>query len=76
MNEQISFSLSDEVAPYFNSDHITELCHLIDLKASQGKKYRDFKELLLARLQAAVDLTNPSDDINIYRRAYEFAKYY
>lgn len=76
MSGQLSFCLVDEVAPYFNSEVITALCTLIDEKAYKGMKYQDLKEMLLTRLQSAVDLNHPADSFNIYRRAYEFAKYY
>jgi hypothetical protein len=74
--EQISFSLSDEVAPYFQHQIIKDLCSLIDKKAAQGMKYNDLKEQLLRHLENAVDLNNQANSFNIYRRAYEFAKYY
>ena len=73
MNEQISFSLSDEVAPYFVSPHIKSLCALIDAKASRGLKYNDLKEDLMKALNNANYI--PSEE-TIYRRAYEFARYY
>lgn len=76
MSDQLSFCLADEVAPYFNNDTITALCALIDEKANKGLKYQDLKEMLLTRLQSAVDLNHPASSFNIYRRAYEFAKYY
>ena len=76
MTEQLSFCLADEVAPYFNNTHISSLCALIDEKAQSGLKYNDLKEQLLIALQNAVDLTHPSNSFNIYRRAYEFARYY
>jgi hypothetical protein len=73
---QLSWCLSDEVAPYFNSKPIQDLCRLIDEKASRGLKYNDLKAQLLTWLSSAVDLNHPADSFNIYRRAYEFAKYY
>jgi hypothetical protein len=76
MSDQLSFCLADEVAPHFNNETITALCTLIDEKACKGMKYQDLKEMLLTRLQSAVDLNNRADCFNIYRRAYEFAKYY
>jgi hypothetical protein len=76
MNDQISWSLSDEVAPYFEQPHIKDYCHLIDELASKGRKYQDLKKRLLEWLEEAVDLYNYDDEYNIYRRAYEFAKYY
>ena len=74
--DQLSWCLSDEVAPIFNNDYISSLCALIDEKALKGLKYQDLKETLLTRLQSAVDLNNPADQFNVYRKAYEFAKYY
>lgn len=74
--DQLSFCLMDEVAPYFNSEPITHLCALIDEKAQNGLKYNDLKQQLLTFLSSAADLNNPSDSYNIYRKAYEFAKYY
>jgi hypothetical protein len=76
MNQQISFCLVDEVAPYFNNDTITALCTLIDKKQQKGLKYQDLKIILLSKLQKAVDLDNPNDEYNIYRRAFEFTKHY
>lgn len=76
MNEQMSFCLMDEVAPYFNSEPIRGLCALIDTKANEGKKYNDLKQQLLTWLESSVDLNHPSNTYNINRRAYEFAKYY
>lgn len=76
MNEQISFSLSDEVAPYFNNAYITQLCTLIDTKQNKGLKYSDLKEMLLTAIQNAVDLNGHGTQFDIYRRAYEFARYY
>ena len=73
---QLSWSLIDEVAPYFNSKPITTLCTLIDEKANRGLKYNDLKAQLLTWISSAVDLNHPADRFNIYRRAYEFAKYY
>lgn len=73
---QLSWCLSDEVAPIFNNSHISSLCALIDEKMAKGMKYQDLKEMLLHALQNAVDLNHPADSFNIYRKAYEFAKYY
>jgi hypothetical protein len=75
-NNQLSFYLVDEVAPYFDRYIIKDLCVLIDLKARQGVKYNDLKAQLLQFIRSEVDLNNPADSFNIYRRAYEFAKYY
>lgn len=76
MDNQLSWSLTDEVAPYFNSEAISNLCILIDEKANTGLKYNDLKQQLLTWLSSAADLNNPADSFNIYRRAYEFARYY
>lgn len=75
-DNQLSWCLSDEVAPIFNSEKITHICALIDEKAARGLRYQDLKETLLTWLTASVDLNNPADSINVYRKAYEFAKYY
>jgi hypothetical protein len=69
---QLSWCLSDEVAPYFNSKPIHDLCLLIDEKASKGLKYNDLKAQLLKRLEG----TKPGGSPEIYNRACEFAKYY
>jgi hypothetical protein len=69
--DQLSFSLSDEVAPYFSSAYIKDLCSLIDEKAAKGLMYNDLKELLLSRL--VPDLA-PSPEI--FNRCHEFTKYY
>jgi hypothetical protein len=74
--DQLSFSLTDEVAPYFDNEIISSLCVLIDKKQQKGLKYDDLRMMLLSRIQKAVDLENPADEYNIYRKAYEFAKYY
>jgi hypothetical protein len=76
MNKQISFCLSDEVAPYFNSEIITHYCKLIDEKKSKGLAYGDLKEQLLEWITGLYDLDIPFDSYNVYRKAYEFAKYY
>lgn len=76
INEQISFSLQDEVAPYFDNVHIASLCRIIDQKQSKGLRYGDLKEILLKSLEKSVDLNNPEDTLNPHRRAYEFAKYF
>jgi hypothetical protein len=76
MNNQLSFSLSDEVAPYFDNEIISSLCVLIDKKQQKGLKYDDLRMMLLSRIQKVVDLENPDDEYNIYRRAYEFVRYY
>jgi hypothetical protein len=74
--DQLSWCLMDEVAPHFEQDTIQGLCALIDSKASKGLKYNDLKEQLLTFIASAVDLNNQSNAYNIYRHAYEFAKYY
>ncbi len=74
--EQLSFCLADEVAPYFQHQCIIDYCHLIDEKATKGLKYHDLKKQLLQWMEDAVDLNNQADSFNIYRRSYEFAKYY
>jgi hypothetical protein len=76
MNNQLSWSLTDEVAPFFQHACISSLCTLIDEKASKGLKYNDLKEQLLTWIQSAVDLNNQAPQFDIYRRAYEFARYY
>lgn len=76
MYEQLSFSLSDEVAPVFNNERITNLCKLIDQKANSGRKYNDLKEQLLTWIAASADLNNQSPQFDIYRKVYEFVKYY
>lgn len=76
MTDQLSWSLSDEVAPYFNNASISGLCTLIDEKANKGLKYNDLKQQLLTWLSASADLSNQAPQFDIYRRAYEFAKYY
>jgi hypothetical protein len=73
---QLSWCLMDEVAPHFNSEAITSLCQLIDEKANSGLKYNDLKMQLLTWIESAVDLNNQSNSFNLYRKAYEFAKYY
>jgi hypothetical protein len=72
MNEQLSFSLSDEVAPYFNSTAITALCSLIDEKQSKGLKYQDLKQQL-QQLMKKIQI--PNEPI-IYTRTTEFVRYY
>jgi hypothetical protein len=74
MNEQISWSLSDEVAPHF--PHLGYLCTLIDTKQQKGYRYKDLLIALLKRMEAHVDLNNQAPQFDIYRRAYEFARYY
>lgn len=76
MSDQLSFCLVDEVAPHFENETILALCKLIDQKQKKGLRYDDLKIMLLSKIQKAVDLENAADDHNIYRRAYEFAKYY
>ena len=76
MMNQLAWCLSDEVAPLFNSDPITHICSLIDEKAQKGYKYNDLKQQLLTWLQTAVDLTNQAPQFDVYRKAYEFARYY
>jgi hypothetical protein len=76
MTEQLSFSLSDEVAPYFENETITALCKLIDQKQKKGLRYDDLKIMLLSKISKAVDLENLDDAYNVHRRAYEFAQYY
>lgn len=73
---QLSWSLSDEVAPLFNAKHIEGLCILIDEKANKGLKYNDLKEQLLNHISSIVPLNDPDDYWNPFRRAYEFTKYY
>jgi hypothetical protein len=76
MSDQLSWCLSDEVAPHFNSAVISSLCLLIDEKANAGMKYNDLKEQLLTFISSSVDLSNQANSFNVYRRAYEFARYY
>jgi hypothetical protein len=71
MSDQLSWFLSDEVAPYFNNEFISSLCNLIDEKAVKGLKYQDLKQMLLDRLVPYLEADN-----TIYNRAYEFARYY
>jgi hypothetical protein len=74
--EQLSWCLMDEVAPHFPQEVIQGLCALIDEKAAKGMKYSDLKEQLLVFISSAVDLSHPANSFNVYRKAYEFAKYY
>jgi hypothetical protein len=69
--KQLSFSLSDEVAPHFNSETITALCTLIDKKQQKGLKYDDLKIMLLSKISKVVNLDHPE-----YRTAYDFVKYF
>lgn len=73
---QLSWSLSDEVAPLFKSEPISHICRLIDEKANKGYKYNDLKQQLLTWLGSAVDLNNQASQYDVYRKAYEFTKYY
>lgn len=70
-NQQLSFSLVDEVAPLFPYESIRILCHLIDEKANKGLKYNDLKQQLLSHLASKVDLADTNQ-----RNAYQFAKHY
>ena len=76
MANQLSWSLTDEVAPLFEASCIKSLCTLIDEKANTGLKYNDLKEQLLHFISSIIPLNDPDDFWNPYRRAYEFAKYY
>jgi hypothetical protein len=78
MSDQLSWSLSDEVAPYFVSSYIKDLCALIDEKATKGLKYQDLKQQLLNVIYPYAENkgTLPELESIIYNRAYEFAKYY
>jgi hypothetical protein len=76
MMDQLSWCLSDEVAPLFNSEPIAHICTLIDEKAVKGYKYNDLKQQLLTWLESSVDLNNQAPQYDVYRKAYEFTKYY
>jgi hypothetical protein len=73
MGEQLSFSLVDEVAPYFENETIAALCKLIDQKQKKGLRYDDLKIMLLSKISKVVDLESAEE---VHRRAYEFAKHY
>jgi hypothetical protein len=68
---QLSFSLSDQVAPLFSRPIIKDYCTLIDEKVAQGKVYHDLKGQLLHLIRQSVDLTQPR-----FQEAYDFVKNY
>lgn len=74
--DQLAWSLTDEVAPYFESNFIKGLCTLIDEKANSGLKYNDLKQQLLDCLAPYTEENTFHPEIMIYNRAYEFARYY
>jgi hypothetical protein len=76
MNEQLSWSLTDEVAPFFDNPYIATLCHLIDEKIATGYKCGDLKQRLLDYISSRYDLEAPDTTGDQIRRAYEFTKYY
>jgi hypothetical protein len=76
MNEQLSFSLSDEVAPLFNDETLKGLCKLIDQKQRKGLRYDDLKIMLLSKISKVVDLDHPEYQYSKFHRAYNFVKYF
>jgi hypothetical protein len=68
--EQLSFNLTDEVAPYY-PEPIKSLCYLIDSKVAEGKKVNDLKEQLLKGMHMY-----PPKQEELYNRTLEFARYY
>jgi hypothetical protein len=76
MNNQLTWSLTDEVAPFFDNPFIATLCHLIDEKTATGYKCNDLKQHLLEYISSRYDLEAPDMTGDQVRRAYEFARYY
>ena len=74
---QLSWSLSDEVAPFFNENpYIQTMCQLIDEKTSSGMKCSDLKQRLVDYISSRYDMEADGMKGDQIRRAYEFAKYY
>jgi hypothetical protein len=77
MSSQLSWSLTDEVAPFFDGNpYICTMCYLIDEKVSTGYKCNDLKERLVHYISSRYDLNADDMKGDQIRRAYEFAKYY
>lgn len=77
MGNQLSWSLTDEVAPYFDENpYIHTMCYLIDEKVATGRKCNDLKTRLVEYISSRYDLTADDMKGDQIRRAYEFLKYY